>query len=615
MCGICGVVRWDGQPVSQGLIEEMLATLSHRGPDGSGIFQEGSVGLGHHRLAVLDLTPASAQPMGSQVRLVYNGEIYNQSELRQELRHQGYSFHSRGDVELVLNAYLAWGAGCLSRLNGMFAFACWDGRQQTLFLARDRYGVKPLYYHLGQGRLAFSSEIKSLLRLPDLRARVNLHTLHQYFTFQNSFTDETLFDGVIMLPAGSYLKIDGKSGKLHREIYWDYPLGQQKLKIDEHEASQEVARLLTLAVHRQLASDVSVSTYLSGGLDSGAIAAIASQRIPRLQSFTCGFHLDGVSGLELNFDERAQAQELAGILKTEHYEVILHSGDMENIMPELIWHLEDLRVGQCYPNYYVARLASRFSKVVLSGAGGDELFAGYPWRYRMAHEKDFLSQYYRCWQRLVPDQERPSLFRPSVFMEDFCAREAFEAVLSGFRGDSETLDQKLDMILYFELKTFLHGLLVVEDRLSMAHGLETRVPFLDNDLVDFACQLSPLLKVPQLAELPSALDENDPTRVARLVSRSGEGKTLLRKSLAWLLPAQVVDRPKQGFSGPDACWFRGSSQAYVDGLLGSADARIYEYLSPDYVQQRLLEHAGGQRNHRLFIWSLLSFEWWLRHFL
>jgi asparagine synthase (glutamine-hydrolysing) len=616
MCGICGFVQWEGDPIAQETLANMLGALSHRGPDGSGIYLKPGVGLAHHRLAVLDLTAHSAQPMGTDVILSYNGEIYNPTELRRSLESAGQQMFTRGDAELVLKAYLTWGPDCLSRLNGMFAFACWEPSRKRLFLARDRYGVKPLYFTRADGLFGFASEIKSLLRLPGVKARVNLSALHQYFTFQNTLTPETLFSGISILEAGTFMLLDGLTGDSQAVRYWDYPLDQPKLTLDPEEASQQVAHLLTQAVHRQLSCDVPVSTYLSGGLDSGAIASIASQRLAGLPSFTCGFDLDGISGLELNFDERAEAEELASLLKTEHYEVILHSGDMERVLAKIVWHLEDLRVGQCYPNYYVSRLASRFAKVVLSGVGGDELFAGYPWRYRTAHEVDFPGQYFQCWQRLVNEQDLAKLFRPDRFLADFRARDIFEAVLQGvFGGQPESLEEKLDTILYFELKTFLHGLLVVEDRLSMAHGLEVRVPFLDNDLVDFACQLGALSKVPQLAQIPDLINENDPTRLLGQVSRSRQGKSLLRQALVKLLPGRVVNRPKQGFSGPDASWFRGQSQDFVNLLLQSKETRIYEYLAPELVQQRLSEHFEGRQNHRLFIWSLLSFEFWLRHFI
>lgn len=302
--------------------------------------------------------------------------------------------------------------------------------------------------------------------------------------------------------------------------------------------------------------------------------------------------------------------------------MVMHAGDMEHVMPELIWHLEDLRVGQCYPNYYVARLASKFVKVVLSGAGGDELFGGYPWRYYRGlngnGSGDYYRNYYNFWQRLVPDEEKSVLFNSAT-----CKRLNGHSTFDIFRGvfnhggqyPGETRNGYINASLYFELKTFLHGLLVVEDKVSMAHSLETRVPFLDNDLVDFACRLSPQHKLVNLEQVIRQVDENDIGKYQLNSMRTGEGKAVLRQAMRRLIPPEVTERVKQGFSAPDASWFRGESIDYVNTLLRDPRARIYEFLTPTYVGRRLDEHTSGQHNHRLFIWSLLSFEWWLRKFI
>jgi asparagine synthase (glutamine-hydrolysing) len=363
---------------------------------------------------------------------------------------------------------------------------------------------------------------------------------------------------------------------------------------------------------------VPIGCYLSGGMDSGSITAIARRSLGRLTTFTGGFDLSSASGLELGFDERREAEALAAILKTEHYEMVMHAGDMEHVMPELIWHLEDLRVGQSYPNYYLARLAGKFVKVVLSGAGGDELFAGYPWRYyrgtKGAGEDAFYRNYYEFWQRLVPDEDKSRLFIPSVLadLDGHSTFDVFRGVLEPAGLPLETPADRINASLYFELKTFLHGLLVVEDKLGFAHGLETRTPFLDNDLVDFALSLPPSLKLRDLDQTASRADEDDVRRYE--VRPTSEGKLILRAAMAKAVPAQVTRRRKQGFSAPDASWFRGESIDYINRLLRSSDARIYEYLEPAYVNRSLDEHSSGLINHRLLIWSLLSFEWWLRKF-
>jgi asparagine synthase (glutamine-hydrolysing) len=295
--------------------------------------------------------------------------------------------------------------------------------------------------------------------------------------------------------------------------------------------------------------------------------------------------------------------------------MVLHAGDMEHVLPSLIWHVEDLRVGQCYPNYYVARLASKFVKVVLSGAGGDELFGGYPWRYYRglsATSDQFHRSYYNFWQRLVSDDDKSRLFAPEVQHQiaDHSTFDVFRAVLDAGSLPLATPEDRINACLYFELKAFLHGLLVVEDRISFAHGLETRAPFLDNDLVDFALRVPVSLKLDP-ESLIAEVDEDD---VMKSRMRTAGGKRVLREAMSRSMPTQVTQRAKQGFSAPDASWFRGESIDYVNSLLRDRRSQVYEYLDPDYVANRLDEHTSGRINHRLFIWSLLSFEWWLRSF-
>lgn len=622
MCGLAGVLRTDGQPVAAATLAAMSSSIAHRGPDGEGLWTEGPLGFAHRRLAIIDLSPAGHQPMtnesGSLV-IIYNGELYNYQELRLLLETARHQFHSSSDTEVVLHAFEEWGPKCLDRFNGMFAFAIWDVRQQRLFIARDRYGVKPLYYYHDGSKLLFASEIKAILAHPGVRRAISYPALNEYFTFQNILTDLTLFDGVRLLPAGHYISIGaGETAGPRVHQYWDYDFSSQIAGISIEEASEELGRRFTAAVTRQLVSDVPVASYLSGGMDSGSITAVAGSQLGRLMTFTAGFDLSSASGLEMGFDERADAEFLSNLLKTEHYEMVMHAGDMEHVMPELIWHLEDLRVGQCYPNYYVARLAGKFVKVVLSGAGGDELFGGYPWRYyrglNSADAAAYYRNYYDFWQRLVPDHEKSQLFNDPTWRA-LNGHSTFEVLRNVFRRDMplETSADFVNASLYFELKTFLHGLLVVEDKMSMAHSLETRVPFLDNDLVEFACRLAPHYKISDLERVQTR-DEND-IRKYDPSARTGSGKRVLRAAMEKVIPAKVTNRVKQGFSAPDASWFRGESIDYVNSLLRNPRARIFEYLGYDYVSRKLNEHTGGQHNHRLFIWSLLSFEWWLRKFM
>lgn len=534
MCGLAGILNLDGAPVSPRLLERMGAVMRHRGPDGHGVWTGAGAGLAHRRLAIIDPSPRSRQPMQTadgRYVLVFNGVIYNFRELRAELEALGHAFRSDGDAEVVLEAFARWGASCVRRFNGMFAFAVWDAVERRLFLARDRYGIKPLYYARAGDALLFGSEIKSLLQHPDLRVRVCPAALHEYFTFQNIFSDLTLFDGVRLLPAAHTLTVPARPGELPApEAYWDYDFRIDHT-LDEETCVRTVGRLLEQAVERQLVADAELGAYLSGGMDSGSLTCLAARRIPDLRSFTCGFDLMSAQGLELNFDERTKAEYLSYLYKTEHYEVVLKAGDMERVMPELIWHLEDPRVGQSYPNYYVARLASRFVKVALSGTGGDELFAGYPWRYYGPSNGnrdpgDYLDKYYAYWQRLIPDELKASFFRPALHADALDAhptREVFKSVHAGRLADARTPEDFVNFSLYFELKTFLHGLLLVEDKLNMAHGLECRVPFLDNDLVDFATRIPVRFKLRHL-RAPERIDENATGwKSDRYVQRTNDG--------------------------------------------------------------------------------------------
>lgn len=624
MCGIAGFLNVNGEPASPVVLRRMTDAIAHRGPDGEGFYVDSFMALGHRRLSIIDLTPAGHQPMmtiGGECVITYNGEVYNFQELRVELEALGYQFRSRTDTEVVLYGYLEWGKGVLDRLNGMFAFAIWDRRHQELLIARDRYGVKPLYYTLAGNTFLFGSEAKAILQHPAVRADLDKEALLEYFTFQNLFTDRTLFRGISMLPAGSWLRIPVAARSLPEPVrYWDYSFDEPSAPLDEREYLEETDRLLRRAVQRQLISDVDVGAYLSGGMDSGSITAIAATELPYLKTFTCGFDLSSASGLELAYDERAKAEHMSYVFKTEHYEMVLKAGDMERVLPSLAWHLEEPRVGQSYPNFYVSRLASKFVKVVLSGAGGDEMFGGYPWRYyRAVVNTDFeqyVDKYYQYWQRLIQPNDIARVFAP-VWNEvsHVSTRDVFRGV---FNHHASTLTRPEDYInqsLYFEAKTFLHGLLVVEDKLSMAHSLETRVPFLDNDFVDFAMKVPVRLKLGNLDQVVR-LNENEPgNKTAKYFQKTKDGKLLLRQAMSRHVPAPIIDAEKQGFSAPDATWFKGDSIEYVRRKVLNGRALMYDFLDRDSVTRLVNDHLEGRENRRLLIWSLLNFEHWCERFL
>jgi asparagine synthase (glutamine-hydrolysing) len=619
MCGIAGVVRFDGQPVTSGVLRAMAAAVAHRGPDGDGVWVHDNVGFGHRRLAILDLTDQAAQPMQSHDGLsvlVYNGEVYNFKELRSELETEGCRFRSTGDTEVVLQALCQWGRVALDRFNGMFALAFWNGRDRTLTLARDRYGIKPLYYAVQNGVFAFGSEQKALFAIPGFARKLDRAALIEYFTFQNIFTDRTLIEGVKILPAGHYgvLPTADLERPLKLTQYWDFDFAEPTGPVDETALREELEGLIDQAVQRQLVADVELGTYLSGGVDSGTVTAIASRRHPYVKTFTVGFDLTSATGLELTYDERPQAENMSRLFKTEHYEMVLKAGDMERALPHVAAHLEEPRVGQSYPNYYAAKLSSGFVKVVLSGAGGDELFGGYPWRYYSALENDgfesYIDKYYQFWQRMIPTGVLPKVFAPIASdVAALSTRDIFRNVFQHHGHELKSREDYLNHSLYFEAKTFLHGLLVVDDKLSMSRGLECRVPFLDNDLVDFAMRCPVRFK---LKNLDGGLrpNENEPMKY---LQRSGDGKAILRDAMKRYVPAEVAMAKKQGFSSPDASWFTGDSIDFVRRRLFSKRARIYEVMDPGAVQTLVQEHLDGHTNRRLLIWSLLSVEAWLEH--
>jgi len=621
MCGIAGLLQLDDSPVSPVVLKSMTDAIAHRGPDGEGQWVEGAVGLGHRRLAIIDLSPAGHQPMLSvnhRYVMTYNGEVYNYQELRIELESMGYWFHSKTDSEVVLNALDAWGEKALNRFNGMFALALWDRKKRKLLLARDRYGIKPLYYAQQGNTFSFGSEQKAILANPEFGRSIDKSALLEYFTFQNIFTDRTLLNDIKLLPAGhfAWLDLKFKQPKLVPIQYWDYQFKEPETKASHDEYKDELNRLFRQAVNRQLVTDVELGCYLSGGMDSGSITAVAAQTYPYMKTFTCGFDLSSASGMELGFDERSKAEYMSYHFKTEHYEMVLKAGDMERVLPKLACHLEEPRVGQSYPNYYAAQLASRFVKVVMSGAVGDELFGGYPWRYYRAVNNDnfehYVDKYYQFWQRLIPNSQLKQVFAPIAGdVKDVWTRDIFRDVFKHHATNLYSPEDYINHSLYFEAKTFLHGLLVVEDKLSMAHSLETRVPFLDNDLVDFAMQCPVGLKLNNLADV-IRVNENEPgSKTKKYFQKTNDGKQILRDVMQDFIPDDITKAEKKGFSSPDASWFKGESIDFVKAQLFNDNAKIYQYLDKGTVQGLVSEHLSGETNRRLLIWSLLNINEWM----
>ncbi|MCK5777543.1 MAG: asparagine synthase (glutamine-hydrolyzing) [Rhodospirillales bacterium] len=625
MCGITGYINLDGKNADPSIVRRMADALAHRGPDGQGLHVDGSLALGHRRLKIIDLTDAAHQPMLSddrQFALVFNGLIYNFRELRKELEARGHRFKSSGDTEVVLNSLMEWGIGALEKFNGMFAIGFWNAAERTLLLARDRYGIKPLYYSRQHGVFVFASEIKSLLQHPAVNASLDKRVLLEYFTFQNTFQTQTLFKDIEILSAGSFMSLQFNQGEVRKNegVFWDFDFSSPPNKASKAENIQQVQALLEQAVARQCVSDVSVGAYLSSGIDSSAVAVLAAQSVPDLKTYTVGFDMSSVSGIEISFDERESARSTAALIGSQHHETVLSAGDLERCISKLVWHLEEPRVGQSYPNLYAAELASESSKVVLSGTGGDELFAGYPWRYFRASGtssmSEFVDAYYLSWQRLMPNKQIRRVFQPIWDdVSDVWTREIFENVFSDLDRAPSAPEDFINRSLYFEAKTFLHGLLVVEDKLSMSQGIETRVPFLDNDLVDFSLTVPVHQKLNNIGTVEKLNENEIGDKPDRYFSNTRDGKIILREALKRYLPENVSSRPKQGFSGPDATWFKGESIDFVHDKILSPNARLNEFMEKRVLSEIIHSHMRGEKNQRLLIWSLLNFEYWCEHFL
>ncbi len=614
-------------------ISELLPSLDSRAAQEELESHDWDLFMGHRRLAILDVSRAGHQPMSDltqNIYLAYNGEIYNFRELREELKSLGHRFRSKSDTEVVLYAYIEWGIQCVNRFNGMFAFALYDNSRHKLYLARDRYGIKPLYYTVtareGRRTLLFASEVKSILQYAEYAIDIDYEALIEYFTFQNIFTDRTLYQGIKLLPPGHFAELDlheapsiEQASDVFRTQYWDFDFQEPDQICDEREYLEELNRLFLQAVERQLVSDVEVGSYLSGGMDSGSISCIAAKHNPNLKTFTVGFDLSSASGRELYFDERATSEYLSYLYRTEHYEMVLKSGDMERCLPSFAWHLEEPRVGQSYPNFYAAKLAGNFVKVVLSGGGGDELFGGYPWRYYRAvvnrDFEDYIDKYYGFWQRLVRNRDLQRVFAPIWDkVKHVWTRDIFRDVFQDRLQAPSTPEEYVNRSLYFEAKTFLHGLFVVEDKLTMAHSLESRVPFMDNDLVDFAMHLPVKFKLGNLQEVVKQ-DENEFVgKASKYFQKTRDGKLLLRKMMQTYVPEKITKGVKQGFSSPDQSWFKGESLGFVKERFFKNTSPIYQYLHKARVYELVNEHFEGKKNRRLFIWSLMNFDEWLKAF-
>jgi asparagine synthase (glutamine-hydrolysing) len=627
MCGITGIFNLNNKAVNAELLHNMTSKIAHRGPDGEGYFVNKNIGLSHKRLSILDVSTKGKQPMTSKNQewvVVFNGCVYNWKELKKDLISKEHRFISQSDTEVIVEGLAEYGISFFEKLNGMFAIGAWNTKKKKLFLSRDRFGIKPLYYWFDKKTLVFSSEIKSIIEHPSYSMDIDLDVLNEYFTFQNVFSFRTLFKNVWMLPPANSVEISENTKFVKHESWWDYDFSNTDENMTFEFAKSETKRLFKQAVKRQLTSDVPVGAYLSGGMDSGSITAIASEESEIFPTFTCGFDMNNISGREVNFDERRDAELMASYFKTQQYEQVINSDDLRHALPKLVNHLEDLRLGMSYSNYYIARLASKFVKVCLQGTGGDELFGGYPWRYYKVmgsiNQKDFFNQYYDFWQRLVPDNEKGSLFTEDVLNKIDLnePRKIFERVFTfNDKLKYDYPNQHINNSLYFEAKTFLSGLFLVGDKLSMANGLEERFPFMDNDLVNFAMKIPAKFKLGNLKKEIEKIDENtlEKAKIKLTYREYDDGKNVLRKAMEDIIPNDIINRKKQGFSSPDESWFRGDNIYYVKELLLNKNTMSTKFIKKSYIKKIIDEHINKKTNHRLLIWSLMNFELWCRTFL
>lgn len=628
MCGIVGVIRFDGQAINPEVLGQMTTALAHRGPDGQGLCHpsadSASVGLGHARLKIIDLSDAAGQPMSNEdgsLWVVFNGEIYNFRELRASLKSQGYQFRTSSDTEVLLRIYEREGERCLNKLDGMFAFAVWDARQRRLVLARDRVGKKPLFYYSSPTMFAFASEIKALLRHPEIVPEVACEALGPFFLYGYVPTPGTFYHGISQLPPGYLLRVDF-TGEVRTEEYWDVPLSLSSSSCapSEAEAMARVRELTEGAVRRRLITDVPLGAFLSGGIDSSIVVGLMSRFMPEpVRTFSIGFSGDP------HFDETSYARLAARHFGSVHTEFVVRPSAVE-LVDRLVWHHDGpFADSSAIPTYLLAQLTREHVTVALTGDGGDELFAGYlrfyatliservPRVIRQAARR-FLCRlpewgnYRGVFRRVqkfassaaLPFEERFTRWI-AVFYEDLPRLlPSFHEAGNGYAPQPLAIlepylrrcgtSSALTRLLYVNLKTYLlDDLLVKMDRCSMAHGLETRSPFLDRELLEYVFGLPDHMKL-----------------------RWGGTKMILRRAFADLLPPQIVRRGKMGFGVPLRKWFASDLREFVQDFVMTPHARLRQYVDQRYVQQLWQEHLSGYADHSNRVWTLLTFEVWLR---
>jgi asparagine synthase (glutamine-hydrolysing) len=636
MCGINGIVlssRAGVERVERSVLERMRDVIRHRGPDDVGLLLDGPAGLGHRRLSIVDVA-AGHQPMPNEdgsLHIVFNGEIYNHADFRADLEARGHTYRTHCDTETILHLYEEKGASCVEDLRGMFAFAIWDSPRRELFLARDRLGVKPLYYvHTDDGSLYFASEIKALLEARSVRAELNYHTLPDYLANHGTSGDETLFAGVKRLAPGHTLL--WRDGQIKIDKYWDvsyatHPETDARAKRDD-EYVAEWSELFQTSVRLRLMADVPLGMFLSGGIDSSAIAAVMSQLVDEpIKTFSVAF-------AEREANELSYARIVAERFKTDHHEVIVSPTEFFDALPQLVWHEDEpLAHPSSVALYFVSRLAARHVKVVLTGEGSDEMLAGYERYYKTVLQLSMGPRYHRFVPRplrravaarvealpagsrlrhkltrtflcLEPDVESLYFDNFAVFssalQREMFTPETLERVggspdpYADMRCyfESADTDRLLNRMLYADTKTYLHELLMKQDQMSMAASIESRVPFLDHKLVEYTSRLPERMKL----------------------RRGLSTKYILRRAMKGVLPEAILTRGKMGFPVPVGKWFRGEFRHVLDEYVLGDRAASRGIFEPDFVRRLAARHLAGE-NHSERLWALVNFEMWLRRFV
>lgn len=630
MCGIAGVLelRKDTH-ASPAVVRHMCDVMTHRGPDDEGIYTDGPLAIGMRRLSIVDLA-SGHQPMTNEdgsLWIVFNGEIYNHQDLRRQLAGLGHTYRTHSDTESILHLYEQYGRDCVRHLRGMFAFAIWDTNRKTLFVARDRLGIKPLYYAATPERFLFGSEIKVLLSCPGTRAEFNRAGLPEYLAFGYLSDDETFYSGVRKLMPGHWLEID-EHGRLEIHQYWDLAIGSAEDASERPFSyyADSYRELLEQAIQSHLMSDVPLGVFLSGGLDSSAVAALVTRlRGEPIETFSVGYR-------EHTYSELPYARQMAEHLGSIHHEVFLGCEEFFAALPRLIWHEDEPIVWPSSVSlYFVAELARQRVKVVLTGEGSDETLAGYsryaftlknagwdriyrglvpstvrrgirdsiarsPWikatlRRKLSHTflaldgESWSSFYFDNFLSAFSEKEQSGLLSDRL-AEEFTSGAAYRNVLGYWDASSGDL---LGRLLYTDIKTYLVELLMKQDNMSMAASIESRVPFLDHVLVEWALRIPAKYSIQGLA-----------------------GKRILKQAMRGILPDSIIDRPKLGFPTPWSLWLRGRQLDVIEQLLAEPRSVERGLFQPAAIERLFREHRAQYRDHYDRIWRLLNLELWHR---